>query len=735
MGLHAATVILLLTTAQGPASAGLDAPELRVPIEHWGCANCHRPDETNAHLVDPRPGPDLDGIGGRVSADWLRRWIGRPADLRAAPTMPRLFGDSTEERADLEAVVHWLASLGEPAGGVAAEEEAALASGRELYHQVGCVNCHGALDAPAVVLGDELLPRELPETFVFSAFSDLSGKWRPAALAAFLRDPGVVHRDGRMPRMELSDFESDALANYLLSKWGAAPAGREPTDDALAARGREVFSERGCQACHVVGGLELPAFEAPSIASLAGKDGAAACLSSGEWDGPRYDFPAPALARMFAGGLVAAARAKPADPRLDFLERRIQRLNCRACHEIAGQGGIPDALRVYCGSLDESADLGDEGRFPPHLNDAGAKLTTSWFAEVLQGGRARPYLATRMPTYGEVVEDFPELFARRDGVEPGSDDPWPVSSDEAVLAGRELMGMQAGACVSCHSFKDYPATGTPGPDMAVFAERLRYAWWKKYIRDPAAKKPGTRMPSFLNEGESVWPQPFDGDFERQTDAMWSYFALGEAMPTPPGVERGKSLVLEVGERPRVFRTFLESAGSRGIAVGTPLGIHYAWDAALARLTEVWQGEFLDASGAWAGRGGNSRGAPGEVLWADAGGAPFVIGKLPASWPARDAKEVEFLGYRIEDDGYPRFGYRIGRIRVEESIQPMLAPTRLLQQLEFEGLTPGTLIWLRSEPGASDPRLEGAVTRRSGAGSPTELWATSPRVVVTREVEL
>lgn len=706
---HRLVLAVAAVVANVTPALAQDSPELRVPIEHWGCSNCHLPDESNAHRIGQRPGPDLADVGSRVSREWLKRWIGNPASIRRAPTMPRLFDESDQDQADLDALVGWMSTLGEVEGGEVAGEEAVLAAGRELYHQVGCVNCHGALDSPAVVLGDEMFSKEVPRAFVFSSFGDLKGKWYPRALSKFLRDPGAVHRDGRMPKMNLNESESDLLATYLLSKWGAAR--RVPASRLNApARGQQVFFERGCQACHVVGEMQFPDFPAPSLAQLDGKDGKQACLSSEEWSGPRYDFPAAPLALMFVRGLVLANHARVEDRKLDYLERQSSRLNCRACHEYDGQGGIPQDLRIYCNSLDEHADLGDEGRFPPHLDGVGAKLSTSWFNEVLnEGGAARPYLATRMPQYGEAVHDFAELFAHKAGVDPNSDATWPEATDERVLAGRNLMGMQTGACVSCHSFGDYPPVGTPGPDMRHFAERLRYDWWKDYIRDPEAFKPGTRMPSFMNDGKSVWSEPYHGDSRQQTDAMWAYFSLGEAMPTPPGIGRRQSMMLQVGERPRVFRTFLDSAGARGIAVGFPVGIHFAYDARRARLSEIWQGEFLDASGAWAGRGGNSRDAAGDVIWESEGQPTLIVGKRLSLFSSEQgvADVVKFQGYRLDEDGVPEFRYTQDGVEVRERNRPNRFPRMLVRSFQFSNLTPGVELWIRTDTEDVSAVVEGA----------------------------
>ncbi|MCB9915247.1 MAG: c-type cytochrome [Planctomycetes bacterium] len=734
----AALVLAALLTPSGAAQMDPNDPLMRVPLEHWGCTNCHATDEAQAALVAQRPGPDLSEAGARLSPAWMRRWIARPASVRNAPAMPRLFGEGAEEQRDLDALVSYLASLGRPAGGAVATEAQVIDGGRTLYHTLGCVACHGALESPAAVHGDDFLPHEVPADFVLHPFGDLAGKWYPAALAAYLREPQKVHRDGRMPQMDLSAAEADLVATYLLTRLGAADVAGA-SDAALVARGREVFGERGCQACHVIGGESFaPVQAAPltTIAARAHRD-PRGCLGTIEWDGPRYDFPSPQIRGMFQGVLFFALNAEVEDPELDALERRVYHLNCKACHEIDHEGGVSEGLRTYFVSLDDHADLGDEGRLPPHLNDVGEKLTTPWFEEVLQrSGRARPYIAARMPQYGAAVAGFPELFARKHGVEPNSDALWPVVDDDAALLGRELMGPQAMACMNCHTYKDYPPLGTPGPDITHFAERLRYAWWNAYIRDPAAKKPGTRMPSFMNGDQAAFQQYAGGDFQKQADALWSYFTLGEFMPAPEGVSKKQSLTLQVGDTPRILRTFVEGAGTRAIAVGFPVGVHYAFDAAKCRLAEVWRGEFLDASGAWAGRGGNSTDPEGALLWKAPKGPLFLRGAAPATWPETSGT-VDYRGYARGGDAGPTFHYLLDGVEVHETITPHAEPTPYLERaLVLDGLEPGAPLCVRPGAVLRNLAVDGAAQRLVPAADGEtwlELVPKSSTLTVTLEV--
>jgi hypothetical protein len=116
-----------------------------------------------------------------------------------------------------------------------------------------------------------------------------------------------------------------------------------------------------------------------------------------------------------------------------------------------------------------------------------------------EGGRARPYMSVRMPQFGEAhVGLLAAALAQMDGVVPGSDSGEPAAhSDELVMAGRRLAGEHGLSCFTCHSWAGKAGPTGPGPDMADFAERIRYDWYRTYLMVPGRFKPGTKM-SALN---------------------------------------------------------------------------------------------------------------------------------------------------------------------------------------------------------------------------------------------
>ena len=60
------------------------------------------------------------------------------------------------------------------------------------------------------------------------------------------------------------------------------------------------------------------------------------------------------------------------------------------------------------------------------------------------------------------------------------------------------------------------------PDLHFAKRRLRKSWIKKWLRDPQAIMPGTLMPSFWEDGESMAPGILGGDPDKQIEALTKY---------------------------------------------------------------------------------------------------------------------------------------------------------------------------------------------------------------------
>jgi cytochrome c2 len=171
------------------------------------CTSCHA-DAQGAS--QKKTAPVLDQVGSRLKHGYLRKFLSDPHAAKPGTTMPDvLAGMPAQERADtVEALVHLLASTGTPR--LERPERKQVATGRDLYHKVGCTACHETRDAAGNI--EKILPTSVPLA---------KTKYTIASLRGFLENPLAARPSGRMPGL-LSAKEAQAVANYLLQD--AAPA-------------------------------------------------------------------------------------------------------------------------------------------------------------------------------------------------------------------------------------------------------------------------------------------------------------------------------------------------------------------------------------------------------------------------------------------------------------------------------------------------------------------------------
>jgi hypothetical protein len=92
-----------------------------------------------------------------------------------------------------------------------------------------------------------------------------------------------------------------------------------------------------------------------------------------------------------------------------------------------------------------------------------------------------------------------------------------------------------------------------------------------------------------------------------------------APPSNAIVPGGENPHFTPSDRPLVVRGFMpDVAGLRGIAIGTPEKIHFAFDSERCELTAVWSGDFVEVGGWYDnGRGtvdDNAVKPLGKILW-------------------------------------------------------------------------------------------------------------------------
>lgn len=467
------------------------------------CARCHAGPPPAAALPDLAiDAPDFDGIGSRRNADWLARWIADPASLRPSAHMPRLL-HGPGAREDAESAAAFLASLksGSAPGEPPSPSAELAGAGKKLYETLHCLACH---NTPGTTEND---PQKI-------SFGHVREKFPPGALEAFLARPGAHYTWTRMPDFRLSAEEAARLAAWLQSEAGPPP-GKTPTADAAAVqRGKKVVQTAGCLNCHT---LNLDnEFKARPLADLPPSAWTRGCLADKAETGskaPEFPFTGPqrdALRAFGATDRASLTRHVPAE----FATRQAAILRCAECH-------------------------GKFEGFPP-FEILGEKLRPEWMGAFIAGEVAykpRPWIEARMPAFPRYAAGLAAGLAEAHGLPPiaGAE---PAVDQEAAGVGRKLVSANGGFfCVSCHAVGKTAAMQvfeSNGVNLAYTGARLRKSYFQRWVRNPLRIDPITKMPAYFDsEGHSQLVDFYNGDAEKQIDAIWQYVRLGDQMPPPP----------------------------------------------------------------------------------------------------------------------------------------------------------------------------------------------------------
>jgi mono/diheme cytochrome c family protein len=541
----------LIVRGLSVGAPGVDPGEIL--LGELNCLACHAANATVQARLTSKPGPWLGDAAQRLRPEHLRAILRDPVAAKPGTTMPALLpGLAAAEQEDtVEALAQFLASLAKPQPAVPRPANvAAVEPGRVLYHRVGCVACHPpiepafALDprsaAPTDPATAAFVLRQLDQTSV--PLGNLAAKFAPGELARFLLDPLRARPGGRMPSSNLTAAEAGAIASYLESVNAGTKALSTPqppvpsgaVDAARARHGGELFASLGCAACHELGPGQPRVTSTLKAKPFADLDPVTpgGCLASVPGPGvPRYQFSEAQRAALRAT-LAGRARLDRPPTAAERVAATLTRLDCVACHARAGYGGPAPSRADYFAALSD-ADLGDEGRLPPHLGGVGRKLRSSWLREVLiRHGAERPYLATRMPQFGAThVLPLVAAFATADAPPLPAG---PVVKGSAEM-GRRLVGTNGCSCLTCHCWGGRPSLTISVMDLTQMAKQLRPEWFRQYLLEPTALRPGTRMPGFWPDGKATVRTIVDGDTERQIRSIWLYLLYGSQAPPPAGL--------------------------------------------------------------------------------------------------------------------------------------------------------------------------------------------------------
>lgn len=461
-----------LELLQAPASG--DAIKGETLVKELGCLGCHQVgSSTNSGTY----GPELSGLGSKVSADWLFTWLKNPKHVSQGTRMPSL-RLSDEEASNITA---YLLTLKNPefesktiaAAKMAVVDELILESmqgtlrrseaeaelkkmsgdekmqylGKKSITHQGCFGCHNIngfenMKPIGADLSDEGRKDIHKFDFGFTHIEHTRHDW----IVQKLKNPRIFD-DGkiksyyeklRMPQFDLTDEEISDLTTFVLSQ----------TEE------------------------QMP--------------------------------------------LTVQKTLTPADHKTEDGRLLVQKLNCAGCHTMDGK----------LGTLREITE--DKGAAPPNISGEGAKAQEKWLYEFLHAPTTiRPWLKVRMPSFEFSKDELSTLvhyFNNLSGQElQVTGTVIPTTTPEKLAAGKELF--DALQCVKCHQVSpEAAAMGTSflAPDLTLTKHRLKPDWVHQWVRDPQTLEEGTMMPTFFSDGQSPLPDMLGGDAEKQIEAIRDY---------------------------------------------------------------------------------------------------------------------------------------------------------------------------------------------------------------------
>jgi len=507
-------------------------------------------------------------------------------------------------------------------------------------------------------------------------------------------------------------------------------------DPAKVAAGRQQFAALNCAACHAVsdGAGPVQARKSKPMVQLALRT-QEGCLSDlPPTKAPRYDLSSADRASLRKTLRNPSEAQKAAKAGHGQVELTLAQFNCLSCHSRNEVGGPAASGRSEWFTVVGEADLGDEGRIPPHLTGVGGKLKMAALEQVLaQGTKVRPYMATRMPVFGPKVHALAAQLKRIDT--PAGAAPAPAITPQDAKIGWKLVGRDGLGCVSCHTFTTHGSMGIPALALDKMGERLEWEWLQRYLPNPAALRPGTRMPTFWPEGKAVNTKILNGDTAGQIRSIYAYLADGPKAEIPAGLIRGKKEIV-VDDEAVIYRNFIDGAGPRAIGVGYPERANLAFDAQNLRLALLWQGSFIDMARHSTDRGVGYEPPLGDHRIRLPDGPAFAA--LPAAtapWPTTIDPGSRFLGYRLDARQQPTFRYRVAGVTIEETplAKPGSVDMTLVRTFRFQG-TPERPLTLRLAKGGIQAsgtgfKVDGGLVIQVGPGAKAAVVGDELRVAL------
>ncbi|MEE9200428.1 MAG: cytochrome c [Candidatus Brocadiales bacterium] len=469
-------------------------------IELAGCYGCH---EVPLFKDEPKVAPRLDGLGVKVNMPWLLNWLHDPREYEDSKKlvrhrMPR-FNISKEEIVDLAT---FLMETDEKPLEPAPLDDDPDAGGL-LFRESRCVTCH-TIEGKGGYLGPEL--------------SLITTKVNKGWMYNWIKNNHHFQPKTKMPQFNFNDQQCMNIVSYFWEEFGEdppeLPEGFEEVLKAEAkkedriARGKKLFSERGCTGCHDKAGFKTEKI-APPLEGVGSRS--EYLLNWGEVEGiekylgdwlyvkvegpatmdPKAKMPNFQLKPGEVGAITIAllsyteekiphnyivpAKSKAYPELPGRMNRIVDRFRCRSCHVIYGEGGWVSGHP---------------------LDSEGSEVQKPWLRAYFDlPYTLRPILRERMinlrmePETADYLASFLKTVMINNTIPDMDEESF---TEEQVEKGKELFKEKG--CRSCHILGE--GGGYVGPPMTEVGDRLTPGWIYAYTKDPNHYQPWAIQPDY-----------------------------------------------------------------------------------------------------------------------------------------------------------------------------------------------------------------------------------------------
>lgn len=404
-----------------------------------------------------------------------------------------------------------------------------IAVGEKLFEKLGCHGCH-------LVEGYDGLPKAGP------ALTAVAAKDDPAWMVSWIQNPHEFRGRTRMPWFLFDRQQSEQAAAYLLAaskekadEWlgrHPEPAGVDPANAELVARGKELVESVGCRGCH--------SFDPEQVASPLSetKDVAPNLSRVGEKTNPRWiygwiknprtydpDTSMPDLrlsdeeATAITSYLLTLRGSEPTEPDAELAarlaspeavaagEKLIRKYGCFGCHAIPGMEkesrvgveltyfGSKTLEEIYFGTRTDIPKTWDDWTLHKILDPR--TYQTEFIEQAMPNFRVNEEEAKALRLFlaGRVEHKAPEDYRVPD----------PHGHEARLVRGRRLV--QEYNCTGCHTIQgqggDVRALYEENPTMAPpilqgEGKKVQSDWLFAFLKKPVPIRPwlSIRMPTF-----------------------------------------------------------------------------------------------------------------------------------------------------------------------------------------------------------------------------------------------